>query len=270
MLSVELDTLMLERLKRQGMVTVSELVRDLGVTAMTVRRHLLKLEKTGLLQKVHGGAILISDESQHEAAFVNKEQVADYEKNLIAREALTLIKDGDAILLDAGTTVFQLAKLLKEKRDLTVVTSDLHTALELCTSDIRLFFAGGEIEKDLGRARGVRTLEFFSEIHVDISFLGISAISDSFVLGCYSFDNPELKRTMLRCGTKKVLLTDRGKFGRKAFAQVGPLSMIDVLITDKEFDEREMSYLAANNVQLLQTRNVHSSNSPALRRDPLN
>jgi DeoR/GlpR family transcriptional regulator of sugar metabolism len=262
MLSVELDTLMLERLKRQGMVTVSELVKDLGVTAMTVRRHLLKLEKTGLLQKVHGGAILIQNEILHEVAFVKKEQVADYEKNLIARHALTLVQDGDTILLDAGTTTFQLARLLKEKRDLTVVTSDLHIAMELCTSDTRLFFIGGEIEKDLGRARGARALEFLSEIHVDTVFLGISSISDSFVLGTYSFDNPQLKRAMLRCGSKKVLLTDRSKFGRKAFAQVGPLSLLDVLITDKEFDDREMSYLTTNNVQLLQTQSAHSASRP--------
>jgi DeoR/GlpR family transcriptional regulator of sugar metabolism len=260
MLSAELNTLILERIRRQGKVTVSELVKDLDITSMTVRRHLLKLEKIGLLQKVHGGAILVLDKSLQEAPFVDKEHVADLEKHLIAREALNLIQDGDAILLDGGTTTFQLAKLLKEKRDIVVVTSDLHAAMELCSADVRLFFIGGEIERDLGRARGARALEFLSEIHVDTVFLGISAISEDFVMGCYSFDDPKLKRAMLRCGSKKVLLTDKSKFKKKAFAQVGPLSMLDVLITDKVFDELEMSYLHANDIQFLSTQNSHSCN----------
>ena len=101
------------------------------------------------------------------------------------------------------------------------------------------FFIGGEIEKELGRSTGTKALQFLEHIHVDTVFLGISAISEGMILDSHTFDNAELKRTMLKCGSRKVLLADKTKFGFKAFAQVCPLSDIDILITNKNMSEQE-------------------------------
>jgi DeoR/GlpR family transcriptional regulator of sugar metabolism len=133
-----------------------------------------------------------------------------------------------------------------------VVTSDLHIALELCDADGKLFFIGGEIEKELSRSTGTKAHQFLSDIHVDTVFLGISSISGDFILGSHTIDNAELKRDMLKCGSKRVLLADKSKFGIKAFAQIGPLNLVDIVITDKTFDERDLRYMETENVMLRQ------------------
>lgn len=252
MLSVERSSYILDQLRIDGRVTVNKLANDLGVSFMTVRRHLHHLEKAGVLKRVHGGALLLH-EPPREQAFTDKSALCNVEKGLIARAALQFVHEGGSILLDAGTTTFALAALLRDTQDLIVVTSDLHIASELCSSQARLFFIGGEIERNLGRAGGVQALRFLSDIQVDVVFLGISAIGDDFTLGSYSFDNAEIKRAMLRCGAKKVLLTDRNKFGRNPFARVGPIGMVDVLITDRSFDEKEMAHFDSENVQVITT-----------------
>ena len=250
MLSVEREALIVEKLKHHGKVMVNELAEELDVTKMTVRRDLNKLEQQGVLQKVHGGAVL-PNPLLREKPFEEKQSLHTEEKRLLAQKALQYVCEGDTILLDAGTTTFELASLLHDLSGITVVTIDLHIALELCAAKGKLFFIGGEIEKELGRSSGTKALQFLEAIHVDTVFLGISAISEDMMLGSHTFDNAELKRTMLKCGSRKVLLADSTKFGIKAFAQVCPLSDIDILITDKNMNEQEKTYLDANNITLL-------------------
>ena len=204
---------------------------------MTVRRDLSKLEQQGVLQKVHGGAVLPAPLFQ-EKPFQEKQSLHTEEKRLLARKALQCVREGETILLDAGTTTFELASLLHDHPGLTVVTVDLHIAQELCAAEGKLFFIGGEIEKELGRSTGIQALQVLGHIHVDTVFLGISAISEELILASHTFENAELKRAMLKCSSKKVLLADRTKFGIKAFAQVGPLRDIDILVTNKDLDEQ--------------------------------
>ena len=251
MLSVERETLILQKLKHEGKVMVNTLAEELQVTTMTIRRDLHKLEQQGLLQKVHGGAVLPAEPGK-ERPFEEKQGLYTEEKRQIAQAALSLVQPGDTILLDAGTTTFALASLLPTKSGVNVVTSDLHIATQLCATEGKLFFIGGEIEKELARSKGAKAFQFLEELHVDTVFLGISAISDDFMLGSHTFDNAELKRTMLKCGTRKVLLADSSKFGLNAFAKVSPLSALDRLITDKTFNDRELTWLETNKVELFQ------------------
>lgn len=249
--SAEREAYILEKLRQQGRVTVNELAEDLDVTTMTVRRDLQRLDQQGMLQKVHGGAVL-ANSPVTEKPFGEKQLILTQQKRTIAQKAMELISPGDTILLDAGTTTFEVARLLKEVPGVHVVTSDLHIAMELCSAEGKLFFIGGEIEKDTGRSTGSKAFQFLSDIHVDSVFLGISSVSDDLVLGSHTLENAELKRSMLKCGSKRVLLADRSKFGIKAFAQVGPMDLVDSLITDKVFNERDRSYLERINVRLHQ------------------
>jgi DeoR family fructose operon transcriptional repressor len=250
---VERDALIIEKLKQHGKVMVSDLAEELEVTPMTIRRDLVRLEQLGVLQKVHGAAIPL-DGLLKEKAFGEKKFIQSQQKRLIAQEALNLVAAGDTILLDAGTTTFEMALLLKEIPGVNVVTNDLHIAMELCSAEGRLFFIGGEIEKELGRSVGAKAFQFLSDIHVDTVFLGVSAVSNDLMLCSPTVDNAELKRAMMNCGSKKVLLADESKFGTNAFARIGPLGLVDVLITDKTLNERELSYLDANEVELRQVR----------------
>jgi DeoR/GlpR family transcriptional regulator of sugar metabolism len=220
---------------------------------MTIRRDLQRLDQQGVLQKVHGGAVLVNCLPK-ERPFGEKKLIQTQQKQTIAKKAMELVSAGDTILLDAGTTTFEMACLLQKTPGVHVVTSDLHIAVELCAAEGKLFFIGGEIEKELGRSTGAKALQFLSDIHVDTVFLGISSVSDELMLGSHSFENAELKRTFLKCGSKKVLLADKTKFGSKAFAQVGPLSLVDVLVTDKSFNEAEIRYLETHDIMLHEVR----------------
>ena len=250
---VEREALIIEKLKLHGKVMVSDLAEELAVTPMTIRRDLVRLEQQGLLQKLHGAAVPL-DSLLKERAFGEKQLIQSQQKRLIAREALELVKAGDTILLDAGTTTFEMATLLKEVPGVNVVTNDLHIAMELSAAEGSLFFIGGEIEKELGRSAGAKAFQFLSDIHVDTVFLGVSSVNNDLMLCSPTVDNAELKRTMMNCGSRKVLLADESKFGTTAFARIGPLSLVDVLITDKCFNERELSYLETNEVVLRQVR----------------
>jgi DeoR family transcriptional regulator, fructose operon transcriptional repressor len=249
--STEREALILEKLKEQGRVMVNDLAEELDVTTMTIRRDLQRLDQQGVLQKVHGGAVLVNSVPK-ERPFGEKKLIQTQQKRTIARAAMELITPGDTILLDAGTTTLEMACLLKETSGVHVVTSDLHIATELCAAEGKLFFIGGEIEKELGRSVGPKALQFLSDIHVDTVFLGISAISSDLMLGSHTLDNAELKRIFLTCGSKKVLLADENKFGMRAFAQVGPLSLVDVLITDRNFAEAELKYIETHDITLRQ------------------
>lgn len=253
MFNAEREALIVERLNRNGRVFVNNLAEELDVTPMTIRRDLQKLERQGILQKVHGGAVLISGLLK-ERAYDEKKLIRTSQKRRIAEEAMKLVNPGDTILLDAGTTTFEVASLLKTIPGVHVVTSDLHIAMELCRAEGRLYFIGGEIEKELARSTGAKARKFLSDIHVETVFLGISSISGDFMLGSHTLDNAELKRNMLKCGSRRVLLADQSKFGIRAFAQIGPVNLVDVLITDKVFNERDMNYLETENVTLRQVR----------------
>lgn len=151
---------------------VNELAEELDVTTMSIRRDLQRLDQQGPLQKVHGGADLPNGWLR-EKPFGEKKLILTQQKRAIARRAMELTTAGDTILLDAGTTTFELACLLKAMPGVHVVTSDLHVAMELCSAEGKLYFIGGEIEKGVGRSVGAKAFQFLAGIHVDTVFLGI-------------------------------------------------------------------------------------------------
>lgn len=249
---VERDAFIIEKLKQDGKVMVTDIAEELSVTPMTIRRDFTRLEQRGLLQKVHGAAVPPHDSLLKERSFGEKKLIHSQQKLLIARDALELVKAGDTILLDAGTTTYVMATLLKDMAGINVVTNDLNIALELCSGEGSVFFIGGEIEKELGRSTGAKAFQFLSDIHVDTVFLGVSAVSKDLMLCSPTVDNAELKRAMMNCGSKKVLLADESKFGTNAFARIGPIGSVDVLITDKDLSESQLRYLEEHGVALRQ------------------
>jgi DeoR family fructose operon transcriptional repressor len=252
---IERYEIILEKLKLNGKVTVNELADQTGVSAMTIRRDLQRLEDQGLLQKVHGAAVP-SESTAKERAFSEKQTIQLLEKRMIAQVAIKLVKPGDTILMDAGTTVYEMAKMLKDIPGITVLTNDLHIAMELSSTNVKLYYIGGEIEKDLGRSSGIKAFQFLEDIHVDTAFIGVTAINKDMLLCSYSMENAKLKLAMMNCADRKVLLADKSKFETNAFAQFGPLSQMNVLITDKKLDDQERSYLEQHEIELYQTEPV--------------
>lgn len=136
----------LEMLKVNKRVSNTELIKKFGVSGTTIRIDLTELEQKGLLSRTHGGAILKEDPVYGEDSISSRREKNKEEKECIAKKARAQIEDGDTILLDSGTTALDLAELLKDIHNLTVITNDLQIALKLQKySEIHLILLGGRV-----------------------------------------------------------------------------------------------------------------------------
>lgn len=250
MIPAEREAFILEVLKQNGVVTVEELAEQLNVTPMTIRRDLTRLENQGVALRSHGGAVL-NRSMEKEQAYEVKMLSHHEEKHRIAQAAAELVKDGDTVLLDAGTTTFELAKLLTAKKDLTVVTTDLKIALELYPTDLRLFVAGGQIQQETCSVIGSLAEDLISRIHVDIAFIGTSAVSKDWHICTPTMEKASLKMKMIASASSTVLLTDSSKFGRDAFFKICSLADVKTVITDKEFSDNEHREMEKLKVEII-------------------
>lgn len=233
----------LELLNQNDKVYVQEISRIFDVSPATIRNDLNELEKMGKLKRTHGGAISISNLGQELKSEEKKIRNIN-KKNRIAQKALELIQDEEIILLDTGTTVLELAKGLKAKRKVTIITNDIEIAKELEeTSGINIILIGGMLRKGFHCTVGPFANKVLSEISVDKAFIAANGLDvDS---GVYTPDTnqAEIKRMMISCARKSYLLCDSSKFGRKSFAKFANANEFDRIITDEFVDELEVKQL---------------------------
>jgi DeoR family fructose operon transcriptional repressor len=217
-------------------VRVAALGRELGVSLATIRRDLDELEDAGALRRVHGGAVSV-DERPVEALFEAKAILNLDAKRRIAARAASLLEPGETAFIDSGSTCLELARLLVDRRDLTVVTNSLPAIADLAGQGPRLIVVGGEL-RALSRAIvGPLTRHLLERIHVDRAFIGTFGLS--LDAGLTTSDPAEAftKELVLERARQVVLLADASKLGTRSFAHAGRLDQVDVLITDAEPDD---------------------------------
>ncbi len=217
-------------------VRVDEAVAKLGVSPATVRRDLEALEKRGALRRVHGGAVSVETRTQ-EPLFDDKTSLAAREKRAIAAAALACIRPDDTIYLDGGSTVLELARLVRERGDLTVVTNSLRAAMELAGQGPRLILIGGELRRRSQTVVGVLSRFVLEQVRVDKAFMGTMGLT---LEGLTTTDPNEAYTKLLVAGRAQevILLMDSSKAGQVSFARSGALSDVDVLITDRGLEPR--------------------------------
>jgi DeoR family fructose operon transcriptional repressor len=212
--------------------TVAELCAKFAVSPATMRSDLRDLEQDGLLVRTHGGAT-VKDKARFEPDAAEKGVQHAAEKRAVARRALERIEDGDAILLDTGSTTMQLAALLEARRDITVVTNDLAIAQMLeehSTATVHLI--GGVVRKRFHCTVGTRAEQFLAGLKVDKAFMGANSFSVASGATTPDLQHAEIKRQMMAIATKIYLLTDSSKLGKSSFAQFARADAIDCLIVD--------------------------------------
>lgn len=221
----------LERLELDGKVEIIHLSEILSVTPMTIRRDFDVLEKQKKLIRTHGGAVAPQG-LIHERTFESKSSMAVEEKKAIAREATSFVRDGMTVLLDSGTTTLEIARLLKLRDKITVITNDIKIAAELMDSKLEIIVLGGRLQNDVGALFGSLTEETLSGIHVDLFFLGAHAVHSTFGITAPTFEKAALKREMNKTAEQIILVTDSSKFNQKAFSKVCDLGDVTSVITD--------------------------------------
>jgi len=194
-----------------------------------------ELERRGLVNRVHGGAVSAEGRFE-EPLFDDKTGQAAVEKRAIAAAALAEIKSGDTIYLDGGSTVLELARQLRARTDVTVVTNSLRAAAELSGQGPRLIVAGGEFRRLSQTLIGPLTRLLLEQVNVDKAFMGTIGLSVADGLTTTDPGEAFTKELVTQRAATVFLLADHSKFGRRAMVRAGRLDEINVLITDRLMD----------------------------------
>lgn len=226
------------KVQKDGKVDIDALSDTLQVSSMTIRRDLLELEKEGKAIRTHGGAISPSFLIQ-DIPYSSKEVKNTIQKKLIAQKAVSIIPEQAIIILDSGTTTLEVAKLLVDREDITVITNDIKIAVELLESKLNVIVTGGELQRNIGGLYGPITQEVLRNIHVDIFFLGAHAVHSEEGVSSPTLEKSLIKKMMMEAAKSTWLLADSDKFGKKAFSSVCRISNLDGIITDSGLEMTE-------------------------------
>jgi DeoR/GlpR family transcriptional regulator of sugar metabolism len=236
----------LDLLEAEGEIKVENLADRLNVSQVTMRKDLDILETQGMVERIHGSAIF-SQRNRFNTAFLEELQTQATAKKLIAQAAVDYIKEGDSIILDAGTTTFWLAQALAGKfKSLLVITNSLPAAFELSKAGYKILLIGGEVLNHSLALTGPITVNNLESYHVDRAFLGTSGISLSHGYSTADSNDADVKEQMIRAAEKTYILTDSSKFERNCLVSFADFSDIHLTITDsgisskvfKEFQKR--------------------------------
>ena len=242
MLAIERKNEILDKLRTEQRVLVSDLAEYSNVTEETIRRDLDKLEKEGYATKTYGGAIL-GNSTKTDLSYTIRNKTNVEAKNVIASMASRLIEDGDHLMLDDSSTSLYLAKKLKDKKNLTVITNSVELVVELGSIDgWTILLTGGRLKPDSLALVGDQTQQMLRHYHVDKVFMSCKGIDfDAGVTDSSEFHS-QTKQSMLHCARTKVLILDSTKFDKVSFIDIAPLDTFDTIVTNSVPSSQWLQY----------------------------
>jgi DeoR/GlpR family transcriptional regulator of sugar metabolism len=221
-----------EIIQNQGRVSVSELSQRFGVSPVTVRNDLANLERKGLINRTHGGAVARS-ESYQEPAFLLRKELHSKEKELIGKKAAEYIHDGDSIALDASTTAWHIARNIKDRQDLTVLTNGLFIAIELSESPgITVVMPGGMLRPGSTSLVGDIGTVMLERLHIQKAFFGAWGLTIQEGLTDLNQYEVELKKLLVEKSKEVIAVVDASKWGQVAFTTFAQLDQVNRIITN--------------------------------------
>jgi DeoR family transcriptional regulator of aga operon len=248
--------LILQELLGTGEVSVEGLAQHLNVSTATIRRDLAILERKGLLRRSHGGALPIEpalyEPFRHVSTFSEQEQHNTSEKRRIGLAAAELILDGETIAFGAGTTTTQVARSIRHRKGLTVMTNAVNIAMELShRDDIKVFVTGGWLSGSWFALVGTTAQERAKEVFVDKVFVGVDGIHPEHGLTTNYPDQASIHRTLLQQAHQRIVVADHRKIGVTGISVISPPSSIDTFITDKRASDQVIAPFLANGTKVI-------------------
>ncbi|CAI0831274.1 Glycerol-3-phosphate regulon repressor [Serratia quinivorans] len=236
--------LIIDQLCREGSVRVEQLSAQFSVSSVTIRSDLRQLEKSGCAVRAYGGAML-NKQFAFDRPLQDKGRLNRDVKYAIACAAAELVNDGDAIILDSGSTTSQMAQQLVGKKDLVVMTNALNIAFELANNEqVDLMVVGGSVRRKSWSLYGPAAEQHMRQFRFDKLFLGVDGFD--LISGITTPDPGEaqLNRAMCDVAREVIAVADASKFGRTSFCMIREIGQIQRLVTDSRIPE---SYLHALN-----------------------
>ena len=242
-----------ELVMSRGRASVADLAQTYDVTTETVRRDLAALDRTGILRRVHGGAVPVRALHVVEPGVMERETTRADHKDAIARAALEFLPiSGGSVLLDAGTTTGRVAAMLPTDRNLVVVTNSVPIAARMAAMPtVSLQLLGGRVRGLTQAAVGEPALRLLDTLRVDVAFIGTNGISVEHGLSTPDSDEAAVKRAMVRAAGYVVVVADSSKVGREDLLSFAPIDRVDVLITDAELADADRAQLADRGVEVV-------------------
>lgn len=232
MLAQERYNVILEMLEMNKIVKVPELCEKFNVSIETVRRDLEFLEQEGKLKRVYGGAVL-NNKSSAEPSYNTRSTKNAKEKVTIGKKTAELISDGETLMIDLGTTTLEVARHLKNKKNLTVITNCMTIAQELVdVPTFRVILPGGILRPNELALSGFISEQFMKEFNVDKTIIGVGGITIETGVSDYHLEETRVRKIMIEKGKQIIAVADHSKFGIKALVNVCSINEVDVIVTN--------------------------------------
>ena len=249
MLAIERRSEILEKLQAERRVVVSELSQIYEVSEETIRRDLDKLVSDGYAIKSYGGAV-INENINIDLPFNVRKNYNVIGKQKIANIVSAMVSDGESIMIDASSTAVTVAKELKEKKNLTLITNSIEIIVELLdVADWKILSTGGISREGSFALVGTQTDKMLRSYHVDKAIISCRGVDKKFGLT----DPDELlatnKKSMLDAAKEKILVVDSSKFDKVAFTEIGKLQDITCVVTDVKPSATWLKVLAEKGIE---------------------
>jgi DeoR family transcriptional regulator, aga operon transcriptional repressor len=247
----------LRELRHQGSISLPELVKGLHTSPASVRRDLAKLEKKGLVRRTPGGAILVEpllyEPFRYDSLFQNREQHRTAEKRRIGIAAAELIEENETVGFTAGTTTTHVARSLRNRHNIRVITNAVNIAMELSNCEgLRTFVTGGFVQwAGSFSLVGHAAVNFLSDIYMDKVFVSVCGIDAARGVTVIESEEALTFRAMIRQAKKVIVVADSSKLGAVTPALVCPISEIQTVITDTGASDKAVALFTERGVQVM-------------------
>ena len=251
MLAIERKNEILAKLRAEQRVLVSELSAYYGVTEETIRRDLDKLEKEGYATKTYGGAIWGNSTKADLSNTIRKKTNVDA-KRAIAMEVASIVEDGDHIMLDDSSTSIYIARQLKEKKNLTVITNSIEIVVELASMEgWTIMSTGGTLKQDSLALIGHQAQQMLLNYHVDKAFISCKGIDRANGVTDSSEYHSLTKQAMIRSARQTYLCVDSSKFDKTSYVKIADFPALSAVVTNETPDSDWQKFFRENRLPCL-------------------
>lgn len=250
MLSEERRREILELLRNDGRVLVRDLSKRFRTSLITIRKDLESLHHQGLLERTHGGALPLRTGALQDQTLQEKERLHRNEKMRIAAAAVKMIRPGQVVILDSGTTTTAIARGCRHVRGLTIITNATNIATELEGSNVEVILTGGTLRKNSFSLVGPLAEESLRKLSADMLFLAVDGFDVAYGLTTPNQLEARVNRAMAEAARRTIVVCDSSKFGRRSLSLIMPVSAVHETITDKGISRHDLKALRDTEIEV--------------------
>lgn len=250
MLSEERRREILEILQSDGRVLVGDLSKRFKTSLITIRKDLEFLHHHGMLERTHGGALPLRTGALNDRTLQEKERLHRQEKMRIAAAAVKMIRSGQVVILDSGTTTTAIARACRDFRSLTIITNATNISAELAGTHVDVILTGGVLRKNSFSLVGPLAEESLRKLNADLLFLAVDGFDVRYGLTTPNLLEARVNRAMAEAARRTVVVCDSSKFGRRSLSLIMPTSAVHETITDRGISRHDLKALREAKVEV--------------------